>query len=102
MEVKKGMKVICVDDGILPQYLFSIEKDFQQWVEKGKEYTIRHIIIQVTDDNQHICSVLLEEVHNEPIWFETLKIMHEPGFHISRFAVHATSNSVTDYKFLAN
>lgn len=101
MELKKGVKIICVDDGILPQHLLHITTEFPNWLQKGKEYTVRHVIIQQTPTEQ-IVSVLLEEIRNPEVWFHLLQIMHEPGFHINRFRVYKELPPLMMPNFSAN
>ena len=80
MEV--GKKVICVDDYIQPHMREEIAKDFQQWVTKRKVYTIREIL----ENNGIAPGVLLEEIHNNLLYFEkTINRVQEPAFGIFRF-----------------
>jgi hypothetical protein len=75
-----GDKVICVNDSHENEFKGLV---FQEWITKGKEYTIREIF-----DNDGITpSVLLEEVSNIPVPIPVLNIVREPSFRIERFEV---------------
>ncbi len=77
-----GKRVICVDDYIQPHMREEITKDFQQWVTKGKVYTIREIL----ENDGIVPGVLLEEIHNKPLYFaKTINRVQEPAFGIFRF-----------------
>ena|ERR1700761_3483071 len=79
--MKPGDKVICIDASIDPNKSEEIRKDFEIWVTKDKEYTIREIL----DNNGIVPGVLLEEVHNFPKFFKLLGRMQEPAFATWRF-----------------
>ena len=79
--MKIGDKVICVDATIDANKAEEIKKDFEIWVAKNKEYTIREIL----DNNGIVPGVLLDEVHNLPKYFKLLKRFQEPAFAIWRF-----------------
>lgn len=80
--MKIGNRVICVDDYIQPHMREEIAKDFQQWVTKGKVYTIREIL----ENDGIVPGVLLEEIHNKPLYFaKTINRVQEPAFGIFRF-----------------
>lgn len=74
-------KIICVDDTIKPELLFSIIRDFKIWIKKGIEYTIRDVLY---NDNI-VTGILLQEVHNPPIMIPLLNRMQEPAFATWRF-----------------
>jgi hypothetical protein len=75
-----GDKVICVNDSHENEFKGLV---FQEWITKGKEYTIREIF-----DNDGITpSVLLEGVSNIPVPIPVLNIVREPSFRIERFEV---------------
>lgn len=77
-----GTRVVCVDASIKPHMADEIAKDFQQWVVKDKQYTIREIL----DNDGIVTSVLLEEIHNRPLFFrKTINRVQEPSFRIDRF-----------------
>ena len=75
-----GDRVICRNDAHENEFKGLV---FQEWITKGKEYTIREIF-----DNDGITpSVLLEEVSNIPVPIPVLNIVREPSFRIERFEV---------------
>lgn len=55
--------------------------NFQSWVKKGDEYTIREIL----DNDNIVTGVLLEEIHNTPLYFNLIKRVQEPAFATWRF-----------------
>ena len=73
-------KVICVNDSHENEFKGLV---FQEWITKGKEYTIREIF----DNDGITTSVLLEEVSNIPVPIPVLNIVREPSFRIERFEV---------------
>lgn len=54
---------------------------FPNWVEEGKEYTIRRIENGMYGRKR----VLLDEVQNPSVYFEELMGKAEPGFNLQRF-----------------
>jgi hypothetical protein len=79
--MKPGDKVICIDARIDPEKAEEIKRDFEIWITKDKEYTIREIL-----ENEGIVpGVLLEEVHNFPKYFKLLGRFQEPAFALWRF-----------------
>lgn len=52
--MKLGDKVICINDRIDPEKSEEIRRDFEIWITKDKEYTIREIL-----DNNGIVSALI-------------------------------------------
>ncbi|HTD40835.1 MAG TPA: hypothetical protein VK671_09460 [Mucilaginibacter sp.] len=79
--MKPGDKVICVDASIDPDKAEEIKRDFEIWVTRDKEYTIREIL-----ENEGIVpGVLLEEVYNFPKYFKLIGRFQEPAFAIWRF-----------------
>jgi hypothetical protein len=58
-----------------------IRQDFEIWITKDKEYTLREIL----DNNGIVTGVLLEEVHNFPKFFKLINRYQEPAFAIWRF-----------------
>jgi hypothetical protein len=54
---------------------------FPNWIEEGKEYTIRRIENGMYGRKR----VLLEEVKNPSVYFEELMGNAEPGFNLNRF-----------------
>lgn len=79
--MKPGDKVICIDDKIDPEKNVEIRRDFEIWITKGKEYTVREIL----DNNGIVPGILLDEVHNFPKFFKLINRFQEPAFAIWRF-----------------
>jgi hypothetical protein len=82
MGINIGTKVICVDSSIKEGLnMEEFKMDFEQWVKKGEEYTIRSI-----DENDGlVVSVLLEEIKNPIRYFKTIGRFKESSFKIERF-----------------
>lgn len=79
--MKPGDKVICINDKIDPEKMAEIRQDFEIWITKDKEYTIREIL----DNNGIVTGLLLEEVHNFPKFFKLINRFQEPAFALWRF-----------------
>ena len=79
--MKPGDKVICIDASIDANKVNEIKNDFEIWIIKDKEYTIREIL----DNNGIVPGVLLDEVHNFPKYFKLLNRFQEPAFATWRF-----------------
>jgi len=79
--MKPGDKVICVNAMIDPEKAEEIRSDFEIWVSKDKEYTIREIL----DNSGIVTGVLLEEIHNFPKFFKLINRYQEPAFAQWRF-----------------
>ncbi|MFD0765212.1 hypothetical protein ACFQZI_10150 [Mucilaginibacter lutimaris] len=79
--MRVGDKVICINDKIDPDKSEEIRRDFEIWITRDKEYTIREIL----DNNNIVTGVLLEEVHNFPKFFTLINRYQEPAFAIWRF-----------------
>lgn len=80
--IQLGTKVICVDDSLKEGLnMEEFHKDFEQWVKKGEEYTIR----QINDNNGLVTSVLLEEIKNPIRYFHSINNFQESSFRIDRF-----------------
>ena len=79
--MRPGDKVICIDASIDPEKAEEIRRDFEIWITKDKEYTIREIL----DNKGIVPGVLLDEVHNFPKYFKLIDRMQEPAFAIWRF-----------------
>lgn len=79
--MKPGDKVICINDKIDPDKSEEIRRDFEIWITRDKEYTIREIL----DNNGIVTGVLLDEVHNFPKFFKLINRFQEPAFAIWRF-----------------
>lgn len=101
--LNKGAKLLCLIDGIDVERLLQVATDLPNWVKQGEEYTLRQVYVQhniVT--NEEIVSVLLEEIHNPPIWVEQYEAMIEPGFDLKRFAVIVDKPPTLDLGFHSN
>src|ERR1700712_5768900 len=79
--MKPGDKVICINDKIDPEKSEEIRRDFDIWITKDKEYTIREIL----DNSGIVTGVLLDEVHNFPKFFKLINRFQEPAFAMWRF-----------------
>ncbi|RYF51293.1 MAG: hypothetical protein EOO38_03590 [Cytophagaceae bacterium] len=79
--MQPGDKVVCIDATIEPNKAEEIKKDFEIWITKDKEYTIREIL----DNNGIVPGLLLDEVHNLPKYFKLLGRYQEPAFATWRF-----------------
>src|ERR1700761_9680592 len=79
--MKPGDKVICIDASIDPEKAEEVKRDFEIWITKDKEYTIREIL----ENNGIVPGVLLDEIHNFPKYFKLIDRMQEPAFAIWRF-----------------
>ncbi|AMR33928.1 hypothetical protein A0256_22010 [Mucilaginibacter sp. PAMC 26640] len=79
--MKPGDKVICINDKIDPEKNEEVRRDFEIWITRDKEYTIREIL----DNNGIVPGLLLEEVHNFPKFFKLINRFQEPAFALWRF-----------------
>ena len=73
--------MICIDARIDPAKAEEIKQDFEIWISKDKEYTIREIL----ENDGIVPGVLLDEVHNFPKYFKLLNRFQEPAFALWRF-----------------
>lgn len=76
-----GDKVICIDDSISLEIRERVLKDYDNWVLKGKTYTIRDVLF----NDDIVTGILLEEVHNFPIPIKLIRKIQEPAFATWRF-----------------
>lgn len=79
--MKPGDKVICIDASIDPEKAEEVKRDFEIWITRDKEYTIREIL----ENNGIVPGVLLDEVHNFPKYFKLIDRFQEPAFALWRF-----------------
>ena len=79
--MRPGDKVICINATIDPEKSEEIRRDFEIWVTKDQEYTIREIL----DNNGIVTGVLLDEIHNFPKFFKLINRFQEPAFAQWRF-----------------
>jgi hypothetical protein len=79
--MKAGDKVICINDKIDPEKNAEIRQDFEIWITRDKEYTIREIL----DNNGIVTGLLLDEIHNFPRFFKLINRFQEPAFAQWRF-----------------
>lgn len=73
--------MICIDATIDPEKAEEIAKDFEIWITRDKEYTVREIL----DNNGIVPGILLDEVYNLPKYFKLLGRFQEPAFATWRF-----------------
>ena len=79
--MRTGDKVVCVDDSIRDELMSTIVKYYKNWVSRDQVYTVR----QVVDNDGIVDGVLLEEIHNDPIYIELIDKKQEPAFGLFRF-----------------
>lgn len=77
-----GDEVICIDDSIQNSKIIEASILFQNWVKKGRKYKIRELL----DNDGIVDGVLLEEIHNKPIFQKLLNREQEPAFGLFRFS----------------
>lgn len=94
--MRPGDKVVCIDAKIEPEKAEEIRRDFEIWIAKDKEYTIREIL----DNNGIVPGVLLDEVHNFPKYFKLINKFQEPAFAQWRFRKlnYATTEAVEEHE----
>lgn len=79
--MRPGDKVVCINATIDPEKAEEIRNDFEIWITKDQEYTVREIL----ENNGIVPGILLEEVHNFPKYFKLLNRYQEPAFATWRF-----------------
>lgn len=89
-----GDEVVCIDDMIKPEMLFSVANYFPNWVTNGKKYTIRGF----TDNDGIVDGVWLEEVVNPEIFIKLINRTQEPAFGLFRFAKSETNRAEIEIK----
>ncbi|GAB3925717.1 hypothetical protein [Mucilaginibacter myungsuensis] len=92
--MRPGDKVICVNATIDPDKAEEIRKDFEIWVTKDTQYTVRELL----DNNGIVMGVLLDEIHNFPKYFKLIDRFQEPAFAHWRFRKlnYATSEAAEE------
>ena len=81
--MKKGDKVLCLDDTIKAEALMSISAMYRNWVKKGQIYTVREIL----NNKDIVTGVLLKEVRNQLVYIDLIERQQEPAFGLFRFRV---------------
>ena len=81
---ERGEKVLCIDDSVKDGVEKFAKSVFWNWVKKDSVYTIREFL----DNKGIVTGVLLEEIHNFPIWQPLLHAHQEPAFRLDRFVKH--------------
>jgi hypothetical protein len=76
-----GDKVVCIDSSMQPHTVEELKRDVPNWVKQDEKYTIRGF----NDNSGIVVGVLLEEIHNMPIYFKLLGKAQEPAFAEWRF-----------------
>lgn len=94
--MKPGDKVLCVDDRIDPEKAEEIKRDFEIWVVRDKEYTVREIL----ENDGIVPGILLEEIHNFKKFFKLLNRYQEPAFATWRFRKLASSTTEEELTML--
>lgn len=79
--MKPNDKIICVNSKIDADKIEEISKDFENWIEKGVEYTVREVL----SNDGIVTGILLNEVYNFPKFFKLLNRVQEPAFATWRF-----------------
>jgi len=79
--MKKGIKVKCINDLIDLDKQEEVKKDFDNWIKRGVVYTVREVL----HNDGIVTGILLEEVHNFPVYFKLLNRIQEPAFATWRF-----------------
>lgn len=81
MNFNAGDSVLCIDDTMLPHTVEELKKDVPNWIKKDEKYTVRAVL-----SNRGIATgLLLEEITNEPKYFDLIGGFQEPAFGDWRF-----------------
>jgi hypothetical protein len=67
--MKRGDKVVCIDDTIKAEMLISISNMYRNWVKKGQIYTVREIL----NNNDIVTGILLKEVRNQLVYIDLIE-----------------------------
>jgi len=81
--MKRGDKVVCIDDTIKAEMLISISNMYRNWVKMGQIYTVREIL----NNNDIVTGILLKEVRNQLVYIDLIERQQEPAFGLFRFRV---------------
>lgn len=81
MEFNIGDKVKCINDSVKPGLEEFVYENYLNWVKKGEIYTIRSFVY----NDGIVTGILLEEVHNYPIYIHLINREQEPAFAMFRF-----------------
>jgi len=94
--MRPGDKVICINATIDTEKSEEIRRDFEIWVTKDQQYTIREIL----DNNGIVTGVLLDEIHNFPKYFKLINRFQEPAFAQWRFRKlnYATTEAAEEHE----
>ena len=76
-----GDKVLCINDSVSAESFYGVCKMYPKWVQKGKEYTIRDIF----HNDGIVTGIVLNEIHNIPVYIPVINKIQEPAFGIFRF-----------------
>lgn len=74
-------RLLCVNDSVKAEFARDKEILFQEWVVKGEKYTVREYL----SNDGIVEGVLLEEIHNIPVFQPLLGREQEPGWKLDRF-----------------
>jgi hypothetical protein len=75
-------KLVCIDDSVRVGMERFVSEAYFNWVKKGVTYTVREVL----ENDGIVTGVLLNEVHNFPIYQPLLGRKQEPAFRLDRFA----------------
>lgn len=81
MNFNVGDRVVCVDDTMLPHTVEELKKDVPNWVKKDEKYRVRAVL----NNRGIVTGLLLEEITNEPKYFDLIGGFQEPAFGDWRF-----------------
>lgn len=87
-----GDKVKCIDASTPPDKVEFVSDTYLHWVKKGAEYTVRDIL----GNDDIVPGILLEELHNYPVFIPLLNAEREPMFRLNRFVKTASAEIVLE------